>query len=113
MCPRLYAVAHFAKHTGLKPHEIAGEDKVNDLPFTIIQRLMPDAHAGQHRIELGGVGPLHEDCRAGVDAKLTDLEFLHELKLFPCHGDKGVLFVKRTIAAIDTHEKIPNSYVIV
>ena len=64
---RFNGMLHFAHQPCLQPDEIAGEQKVDDLPLAIHQHFRPRSHAGENREKLRTVRPFHQHGAARGD----------------------------------------------
>lgn len=78
---RLDGMLHFPHDATLQTDEIAGHEVIEDLPAAVLQQLVAERPAGQHRVEMRAVASFHEDRGTLVDREFSLLELADEGQL--------------------------------
>src|SRR6187549_19120 len=88
---------HGADDRALQPDQVAGQHVVENLPASVLQRLVAEGPAAQQREQLRRMRALRQDHGARLGNQLAALEIGDEFELFRAegpelgHGPEGAL----------------------
>src|SRR5665213_3342173 len=96
---RLDRVLHLAHQRALQADHVGGQRVIENLAATVIEHLVTERPAAQHRVEIFAVRAFAQEARAGIDAQLVDLELLHKVEFILVEFAQAGALAQRTLLA--------------
>jgi hypothetical protein len=90
---------HLVHQRALQADHVGGQRIIEDLPAAVVQHLVAERPAAQHRVELLAGGAFAQEADTGLDAQLVGLELFDEGELFGAEFAQRRLPAQRTLLA--------------
>src|SRR5665213_924924 len=78
---RLDRVLHLAHQRALQADHVGWQGVIENLPAAVVQHLVTECPAAEHRIKMLAAGALAQEACTGVDAQFVGFELLYERQL--------------------------------